>query len=109
MHKLLPRPEYYEAKLQLRPRHPQIEQFIVANINKRNDAAITKVEVIKTGIDFYISSQRYARALGTSIKRKFKGKLVVSKQIFGRNRNSSKVLYRATVLFRPEDPNQEPE
>lgn len=102
MHKSLPRPEYYEAILQVRPRKHQIEEFIVRRIDERNDSQITKVVELKTGIDFYISNQKYARALGTLLKRKFDGKLTISRKLFGRNRQSSKLVYRATVLFRAE-------
>lgn len=102
MDKSLPRPEYYEAILQLRPRNHAVEEFIVRRIDERNDAQITRVNQLKTGIDFYISNQKYARALGALLKRKFDGKLTISRKIFGRNRQSSKLLYRATVLFRVE-------
>ncbi|HLD02452.1 MAG TPA: NMD3-related protein [Candidatus Nanoarchaeia archaeon] len=106
MHKSLPRPEYFEAKIQLRPRNQEIEDFIIKSVAARPGVYITKADVIKTGIDFYITSQRYARSLGAILKRKFDGELTITRTIFGRHRQSSRVRYRGTVLFRVKEPEQ---
>ncbi len=97
-------PEYYEAILQLRPATDEVIDFIRELIIKRDDVKISKVVELKTGIDVYLTNQRFARStLGPMLKRKFKkGKLTVTRSLHSRNRLTNKLVYRATVLFRLE-------
>ena len=98
-------PNYYEAIIQLRPYDDKVFLFIQKELkNKKSvDVFISKVEELKTGIDIYLSSQKFARSLGERLKRQFKGwKLTITRKIFACNRLTSKTLYRATVLFRKE-------
>src|SRR3989338_5192070 len=98
------RPEYFEAIIQLRPDTEEIFNFIQSQIKKRPDVFISKIEEHKYGIDIYISSQRFARALGKKIKDNFKGEMKMTASIHSRDRQSSKERYRVTILFRPELP-----
>ena len=91
---------YYEAKIQLRPLKQNILDFIITHVKSRNDVSIAKIEKIKTGIDIYLTSQKFARALGKKLKKSFKGELKMSRSLHSTDRNTSKKLYRATVLFR---------
>ena len=93
--------QYYEAVLQLRDNPPKEAINCVVNaVNKRKGVFIAKQVKLKTGIDFYISSQRFTRTLGKLLKKSFKGKLVESKKLYGMDRQKSKLIYRGTVLFR---------
>ncbi len=95
--------QYYEAVLQLRDNLPKEAINCVVNaVNKRKGVFIAKQVKLKTGIDFYISSQRFTRTLGKLLKKSFKGKLVESKKLYGMDRQKSKLIYRGTVLFRFE-------
>lgn len=96
----LPHSNYYEAIIQLRPLKQSILDFIITDIKKRDDVKITKIEKLKTGIDLYLTSQRFARALGKKLKKSFKGELKTSRSLHSTDRNTSKKLYRVTVLFR---------
>lgn len=93
--------QYYEGVIQLRPSDPEVIHFIENQIRKRKGVVfISKVVKQKTGVDLYISSQRFARNLGEKLKKSFKGELKITSTIFSKNRITSREIFRATVLFR---------
>ena len=95
--------EYYEAILQIRPAKKEVLDYAINLIEKRNDTKISKLEELKTGFDLYLTNQRYARgALAQQLKRRFGGKVVITKALYGQHKLTSKLVYRATVLFRIE-------
>ncbi|MEK6955954.1 MAG: NMD3-related protein [Nanoarchaeota archaeon] len=97
-------PEYYEAIIQLRPASPKLVDFIACEIERRPDVKISKIVDFKTGIDIYLTNQRFARStLAPMIKRKFDGKLTITKALYGRHRQTNKLIYRATILFRMKE------
>ena len=61
---------------------------------------IRLVVEVYTGVDLYVTSQRFARALGKRLKKRFDGELVMSRQLFTRDFYTAKEVYRVTVLFR---------
>ena len=91
---------YYEAIIQLRPANNQLLSYIDNQIEKRNDVFISKIDELKTGIDIYISSRKFAMALGKKLKKAFPGELKLSRTLFSQDRQTSKKIYRVTVLFR---------
>ncbi len=91
---------YFEATIQLRPYKIEVDSWIEKQINKREDVFISRKVKVKGGIDIYLSSQRFARALGNKLKKAFKGELKMSRTLFTQNRMTSKRVYRVTVLFR---------
>ncbi|MBI2671456.1 hypothetical protein HYX16_00820 [Candidatus Woesearchaeota archaeon] len=93
---------YYEAILQLRPDNDKVRQFVVDRLKERKNIFVSKTVELKTGVDLYLSDQRFARALGKKLKRSFKGKLIMSRSLYGRNKQTSKDIYRVTVCFRLE-------
>lgn len=93
--------DYYEAIIQLRPPTQEIVSFIRNQCKKRGEA-ITKILILDTGIDLYITSQKFARSLGPKLKRTFVGELTNSRKLYSKDRMSSKQIYRATILFRPK-------
>ena len=99
-------PKYFEAIIQLRPYDDSVFEFIENDIKrmKTDTIFISKVEELKTGVDIYISSQRYARSLGQKLQRTFKDwKLMITKKFQTASRMQSKDLYRATVCFRKNE------
>ena len=92
--------DYYEAIIQLRPYKKEVLDFVRNKIAKRKNVFISKETELKTGIDLYISSQKFARALGKKLKKSFKGELKTTRKLFSRNRQTSKDIYRVTVCFR---------
>lgn len=92
--------QYYEAVLQLRPCPKEALNCIVNAVNKRKNVFIAQQIKVKTGMDIYISSQRFTRTLGRLLKKSFKGEVKESKKLYGLDKQKSKQLYRGTVLFR---------
>ena len=92
--------DYFQAIMQLRPNDEKLLNFVLAQIEERKNVNIAKKVVLKTGIDLYISDQKFARSLGKKLKKSFKGKLILSRQLHTRDRMSSKDIYRVTVCFR---------
>jgi NMD protein affecting ribosome stability and mRNA decay len=91
---------YFEAIIQLRPADPKLVDYVVNFIEKSNQAKITNVEELKTGINLFITSKRVAMAVGKRLKAVFPGELTLSRTLHTRDRLTSKDVYRVTVLFR---------
>jgi NMD protein affecting ribosome stability and mRNA decay len=96
-------PSYYEAILQLRPYNDELMKFVLGQIEERKNVHIAKQVKLKTGVDIYISDQRFTQALGKKLKKRFKGKVIKSKKIHTVNRLTSKKVYRVTVCFRLDE------
>ena len=96
------RSDYYEAIIQLRPHREDILAFIQNQILQRNDVFISKIQDLKTGIDIYISSQKFVRSLARRLKSVFRGEVTLSYTLHTEDRQTSKKKYRATLLFRAE-------
>ena len=96
--------EYYEAIVQIRPAKKEVLDFIFELISARNDVTVSKIEELKTGCDIYLSNQKFARGtLAKQLKKKYKNsKVVISKALYGQHKMTSKLVYRATILFRLE-------
>ncbi len=93
--------DYYEAILQIRPAREDVINFVFDTVNRRNDVRISKVLELKTGYDVYLTSQKFSRgALARALRKKFKGDVKITKKIYGVDRQTSRTLYRATILFR---------
>lgn len=91
---------YYEAILQIRPYNKKVIDFILDEVDKKDGVFISKVDELKEGIDFYINSQKFAKSLSTSLKKKFKGTVKITRSLYGVSRETSKKVYRLTVCFR---------
>ena len=72
-------PSYYEAIIQLRPFDEEVLNFINKQISERKDVFISKIEKLKTGVDLYLSSQRFAIALGKKLKKRILTHLKLSR------------------------------
>ncbi len=93
-------PDYFEGTLQLRNPHEEVLNFIRNQFKNNSKVWIAKEERLKTGIDLYISSNKFLLSLGKKLKKSFKGELKISRKLFTKNRLTSKMVYRMTVLFR---------
>lgn len=95
-------PQYFEGILQLRKPNEEALNFIRNQFKKNEKAWIAKQEKLKTGIDLYISSNKFLMQLGKKLKKSFKGELKTSRKLHTKNRLTSRNVYRVTVLFRFE-------
>ncbi len=95
--------EYFEGILQIRNPDDEVLRFIKNQFKKNPKEWIAKtVELKSGGIDYYVSSNKFLRELGRKLKKAFKGELKESKKFHSINRQTSKMVYRGTVLFRLE-------
>ena len=97
---------YYEAVIQIRPRDKEILNYIRNQIRKKKGVQISKEEFFKYGIDVYVTDQKFARNLGQKLKKVFKGELKITKSIHTKDRQTSREVYRGTVLFRRQKEEQ---
>ena len=91
--------KYYEAIIQLRPAEKNLLECVENQIRKK-DIHVSKVEKIKTGVNIYVSSRKFAMGLGRKLKKSFKGELKLSRSLYSRSRQTGKTIYRVTVCFR---------
>lgn len=91
---------YYEGTLQLRNPNEEVLNFIKNQFKNNPKVWIANQEKLKTGIDLYISSNRFLLSLGKKLKKSFKGELKTSRKLHTKSRITSKNIYRVTVLFR---------
>ena len=99
MYKHLPS-DYYEAIIQLRPADSEVMNKVERYIRKTPRAWISKMVHLKSGVDYYISSNKVARQVGKQLKKVFRGELIESRKLFSRDSYTSKNIYRVTVCFR---------
>ncbi len=94
--------DYYQAKIQIRPYNEEVVRFIFNQVKRRNhkDVFISKAKRSEYGIDFFISSNKFARIIGRKLKRSFNGQLIESVKLYSKDRVTSKNLYRVTVCFK---------
>ncbi len=92
---------YYEAIIQLRPLDPRLLEFVKDECDSYG-SMIAKIIEYKFGFDIYMDSRKLAVQIGKMLKKKFKGKVIVSKTLHTRHRVTSKLVYRITVLFKKE-------
>jgi len=94
--------QYFQGILQLRNVSDELIRFVENSI-KKSDAKIAKVVRLKTGLDYYLSSQRFIRALGKKLSNAYPGELKSTRKLFTVSRKNGKEVYRVTVLFRCYD------
>ena len=92
--------KYFEGILQLRNPSPELIKYVAKTIDKDNRAWIAQELKVQGGVDLYLSSQKYLRALGKKLKERFPGCLKSSRKLFTVQRSTGKQVYRVNVLFR---------
>ncbi len=96
---VIPHATYFEGVLQLRNPTQKLIHFVVDTVEADQKAAITKITKVKSGFDYYLTSQKYLQILGRKIKKKFSGEFKLSPTLHTQ-RKSGERLYRITILFR---------
>ena len=82
------------------PQGDKAAEFVRDEIKKAKTVFISKEVKIKTGIDFYITSQKFIQPLGQQLQKKFGGELKITSTLHTRDHQTSKDLYRVDVLLR---------
>src|SRR3989338_7639853 len=78
---------YYEAIIQVRPRKREVEGFIASGLENTSKARLVKKKILKEGVDYYISSWKFAQSLGNILQITYVGK---GKRVVGENLLSGK-------------------
>lgn len=92
----------FNGILQLRNPNDELVSFIDSEIRKAHDKEQYCVKMIEDrhGLDYHFSSAPFTRSLGRKLQDKFGGELIETAKLVTRSRQTSKDLYRVTVLFR---------
>ena len=95
-------PNYFQGILQLRNCDKEVIDFVNNQVEKagREDVYVSKEVNVPGGIDLYLTSNKFLRSLGKKLKKSFNGEVKESEQLFSRNRQTGKNIYRLNVLFR---------
>ena len=94
--------DYFEAKLQLRPYDKELINYTKKLIDKNKTLLISKETEYKYGVDFLTTSQKQTQNIARQLKKRFKGKVTISRKLFKVDRLTSKKIYRVTVCFRKD-------
>jgi NMD protein affecting ribosome stability and mRNA decay len=103
MEQKTPHAKYYEGILQLREPTQDTIDFIYNAVDrqKKDWVRISQVKKVKGGIDFYLTSKKYLKTLGKKLLKHFGGILKESAQLYSRNHQTGKNIYRLNISFKP--------
>lgn len=93
---------YFEGILQIRNPKENVTRFVDEMLDQGKSKGIYTADIkkVKGGFDYYISSKKFLRKIGKELSKKFEGEFNESPQIFSRDKQKSKNIYRLNVLFR---------
>jgi|SRR3989344_3632137 len=103
--------QYYQGILQIRPCNKDVLDFAAEQIKHSKYCELSKLIITKFGYDLYVTSNKFLQVLGNRISNNFKGKIIKSRTLYGKNRMTSREVFRMTICFRvkigEQDKNQE--
>lgn len=88
---------YFEGILQVRNARQEVKQFI-KNILKKDNIYINEVVEKKESIDYYFVSKQKQKNVAAKIIKHFSGYIDQNPQLFSRNHQTSKDIYRLNTL-----------
>ena len=92
--------DYFEGILQLRNPNKEVMDFAINELEKKENASVTKIKKVPNGIDIYMWPQRFLRNLCSRLQNKFGGHVTISTKLHTKNRITSKEVHRVNALFR---------
>lgn len=92
--------DYFEGILQLRHVTPEALAFAKQKVMQRPQVSITKEKVVRGGVDLYLTSRTFLKTLAVAVQKQFGGTLSMSPTLYSRDRQTSKDIYRLTVLLK---------
>jgi nonsense-mediated mRNA decay protein 3 len=90
--------QYFEGTLQVRNEHEYAIRFLKEYIGQHG-ASIAKMTQHKNGTDYYLSSKQVIERAAYELQARFGGTIKTSAQLFGRDKQRSKDVYRVTFLI----------
>ena len=91
---------YYEGVLQLRDVTKEVIKKTKEMIEYNDRVFIAKETKVKNGVDLFLSSQKLMQMIAKDLQRIFGGEVNITRKLYSVNRQTSKEIYRVTVLFR---------
>jgi len=92
--------KYFEGIFQLRNITQEIIDFIEKKLNKTKELNISKIVEQKNGLDLYMTDKRKMERLALDLQKEFGGILKKSPQLFSKNRQTSKNIYRLNICLK---------
>lgn len=90
---------YFQGIMQLRLPTQNIIDYILDNLDKDNQK-ISKLVELKNGADLYFVDKRYMKSLSVKVQKEFGGLMKESATLHTRDSQTSKELYRLTILIK---------
>lgn len=92
----------YNGLLQLRNPDQDILKFVKNDLREatKKNVHCIKEEDVTNGRDYRITDAQYTQNLGRKLQNKFGGELLITARLITKSKETSKDLYRVTVLFR---------
>lgn len=92
----------FNGILQLRNPNEDILNFVKNELKKGREKGYhcNKQSEVTNGMDYQLTDSQFTRNVGKALQNKFGGELVETAKLVSRSRETSKDLYRITVLFR---------
>ena len=97
---------YFEAILQIRCNNMDVLEKTIGELNKRvtlmktKGMFINKAETLKDGYNLYMTDKKLTQILAKDINNRFGGTMNTSAQLFSRNKQTSKNIYRINIILR---------
>ena len=88
---------YYEGIMQLRNASPEVKQYI-QSILEKNEIYINDVVEKNESVDYYFVKKQKIKFVALKVIRKFSGSIDENAQLFSRNHQTSKDIYRLNTL-----------
>jgi len=82
----------------VRPRNKDVERTVLKAFQNTHKAQLSKIEDLKKGVDYYVSSWEFAVSVGRKLVKLFGGSFNLSKKTFGRK--DGKTVFRYAILYR---------
>lgn len=93
--------QYFEGVLQLRNATPEAIASLHHQVGalRERGVFINKEVKVKTGFDFYMTSQRHLQTIVRRLHKEFGGDLKVAEQLFTHDKQRSRDLYRVNAVL----------
>jgi len=95
--------QYFEGVLQIRNPNEIVLEYIDKKLAGEDRVFLSKISNLKTGVDYYLSSQKFIQVFANELYSEFGGELKITKRLFTRDKSTSKEVYRVNALLRLPD------
>lgn len=94
--------QYFEGILQIRGKKIMevVNKYILDQIKNKKNVFCNKMVETKHGIDYFLTDKNYIQELARKIHNEFGIELKVNAQLFSRNKQTSKDLFRVNALVK---------